>query len=387
MRTNGPNYPGTYGGGINSLLFQGEKIYAGVYEGGVFVSSNQGASWDSSNIGLKNRYSKTVVSVGSNLFLGTLGGGIFKSTNDGLNWTEVNNGLSNPTVRCIANSGTNIYVGTESGLFLSTTNGEMWIPINSGLSSINIHSLCSYKQNLYAGTSLGVFVSTNYGTDWAALNKGIEDKTINSICVLDSFIFSCSFGYGIYRLTDNGKEWISINSGLPHDPGPYPFQIVPIGKWIVSVIYGWGLFISKDNGEKWVGFNDGLEFQPSVNCLTIKDSIIYLADNYVWKRSLKEFVTSISSTNEISDKYSLEQNYPNPFNPNTTINYYLPTDNFVNIKVFGLLGEEVANLISGSQNAGWHNVTFSGNNIPSGIYFYRLSAGHYSCTKKLILLK
>ncbi len=86
-------------------------------------------------------------------------------------------------------------------------------------------------------------------------------------------------------------------------------------------------------------------------------------------------------------KYSVFQNYPNPFNPSTTISYQLPTQSHVTLKVFDVLGREVATLVNGEQTAGYKSVTWDAADIPTGMYFYRLQAGKYIETKKLLLLR
>jgi hypothetical protein len=86
-------------------------------------------------------------------------------------------------------------------------------------------------------------------------------------------------------------------------------------------------------------------------------------------------------------KFELYQNYPNPFNPKTIINYDLPKDSYVKIKVTDMLGREVATLVNQPMKAGENKVEFDGSNYPSGVYFYKLQAGDFTQTKKLILLK
>ncbi len=83
----------------------------------------------------------------------------------------------------------------------------------------------------------------------------------------------------------------------------------------------------------------------------------------------------------------LEQNYPNPFNPATTIKYQLGNDGFVSLKVFNALGEEVAELVNQFQKAGSHQLIFEGKDLPSGMYVYKITAGNYTESKKMILLQ
>lgn len=83
----------------------------------------------------------------------------------------------------------------------------------------------------------------------------------------------------------------------------------------------------------------------------------------------------------------LEQNYPNPFNPTTQIKYSIPHTGYISLKVYNLLGEEIATLFEGIRQAGNYVATFDGSKCASGVYFYRLRSGNFVETKKLVLLK
>jgi hypothetical protein len=104
--------------------------------------------------------------------------------------------------------------------------------------------------------------------------------------------------------------------------------------------------------------------------------------------------TLLESLNSIPEKndgniysYKLEQNYPNPFNPVTTINYSIHNNSFVQLRVYDLLGQEIAVLVNKKQSTGNYSVKFNAENLPSGIYFYSLKAGDFSKVKKMLLLK
>ncbi len=98
-------------------------------------------------------------------------------------------------------------------------------------------------------------------------------------------------------------------------------------------------------------------------------------------------VTSVEEHSEIPFRFSLQQNYPNPFNPATTIKYSLAKSENVKLAVFDLLGREVAVLINGKQNAGSYDMSFDGRNLASGVYFYRLIAGSFVDTRRMLLMK
>jgi hypothetical protein len=105
-----------------------------------------------------------------------------------------------------------------------------------------------------------------------------------------------------------------------------------------------------------------------------------------WDRYLA--VTGVTKNqNEVPGSFALRQNYPNPFNPSTKIEFSLPKDEFVSIKVFDILGREVSVLLSKNMKAGSYDVQFDAGKLSSGVYFYRMEAGSFTETKKMMLIK
>jgi hypothetical protein len=101
-----------------------------------------------------------------------------------------------------------------------------------------------------------------------------------------------------------------------------------------------------------------------------------------------DFIVPVSDENKnVISNYSLEQNYPNPFNSHTIVSYNLPERSCISLKVFDILGNEIETLVNEEKQVGSHIIEFDGNNLTSGIYFYKLQAGNFTSTKKLILLK
>ncbi len=97
--------------------------------------------------------------------------------------------------------------------------------------------------------------------------------------------------------------------------------------------------------------------------------------------------TSVNNNSEIPDKYVLNNNYPNPFNPTTQISYTLAKASNVTLKIYNVLGQQIATLVNGKNEPGEHSVSWNALNVPSGVYFYRIVAGDFMQTKKMVLMK
>jgi len=136
---------------------------------------------------------------------------------------------------------------------------------------------------------------------------------------------------------------------------------------------GWPLYYFGQDSMKR-GYNKGISF-PAPGVWPVAQTNIDIATGI-------ELFDS-----EIPSDYSLNQNYPNPFNPSTTISYSLPFSRNVTLKIYDILGNEIVTIVNEMQNAGNYAVDFDASNLSSGLYIYKLSAGNFQQTKKLMLLK
>ncbi len=134
------------------------------------------------------------------------------------------------------------------------------------------------------------------------------------------------------------------------------------------------------NKESYVSFTFDINRNTSVNK---KDTVEFMITDRNGLMMMKTFIFNYTPPKE----FKLEQNYPNPFNPTTTIQYQLPSDAKVTLKVYDILGSEVATLVNEVQEAGYKEIKFSGSRFASGMYIYRLAAGNFSSTKKMMVVK
>jgi len=110
-------------------------------------------------------------------------------------------------------------------------------------------------------------------------------------------------------------------------------------------------------------------------------------DRTYWVDSMKVITGVSEESDEIPTEFLLAQNYPNPFNPSTSINWQLPVRSQVTLKVYNILGSEIATLVNEEKPAGTYEATWQAANLPSGVYFYRIQAGSFISTRKMLLLK
>jgi photosystem II stability/assembly factor-like uncharacterized protein len=428
--------------GVRALAVSGTNLFAGTEGDGVWLSTNNGASWTEVNTGLTSTEVRALAVSGTNLFAGTYGGGVFLSTDNGTNWTSASDGLTNTFVLSLAFIGTNLFAGTAGGgVFLSTDNGTSWAAVNTGLTNLYVAAFAISGTNLFTGNELGggVFLSTNNGTSWTEVNTSLMTPIgVTALAVCGTDLFAGTSGRSVWKrplsemitsivdfdikpqscpnplnVKDRGVIPVAILGKVDFDvlnvdPATVQFEGVDPTCWaiedVTTPVAGDELCDCTTDGPD--GFDDlTLKFDAqelvaalgSVNngdelVLTItgnlldstpiegSDCVIIIAKDNLDKQL-------VGNSSNVPEEYALFENFPNPFNPSTIIKYSIPELSFVTLKVFDVLGNEIVTLINSEIAAGNYEISWNAERVQSGVYFYRIQAGDFVETKKMVLMK
>ena len=411
---------------MNKIVFDKELdlLYCAT-DKGLFRSSDFGNIWEALNNNMDPVQKFDLISdIAGTIYSSTITG-IHRSSNTGESWESLYNGLDGlAEIYCLD---TVLYATNIDGLFYFNNAANKWVQ----LSNLQARSFTKDKfGNLFLSGGIELIRSTNNGSNWQTI---YANESIASICYLkDSLIIAATNEIGgIFKSTNLGNSWETVlnigSNGLFYDgdsliisiTGPKRSEdlgitwenlILPQGDdfmfkdvvfinknaiYAVAYNFNWGAiqFLQSTNyGKNWQVINVSnidLSIYDAYLDYSKTDNTIYLGNEYIIHKS-KYTPTSLEFIKpELSLAYELSQNYPNPFNPSTIIRYELPAAGEVSLKVYDLLGREVATLVDEYRNAGSYNVQFTINNLQlsSGIYFYQLKSGDYFETKKMILLK
>ena len=394
--------------GVNAFSIIDSNLLAGTPDG-VFLSTNNGKTWSGvyttflPGSGVYCFVNSPNGSGSSNLFAGAQNGTL-RSTNNGMSWTLSDSGLINIPVTSLAVSlsglcGTNLFAGSIDGgydgvgISRSTDNGISWTAVDSGLTNPWIYSLAAYTNGggpsiVFAGVQNGgVFVSTDEGANWTLPSNTLANTITTALAVMPNDrdgvnLLAGTQGSGVFLSTDNGASWTQI--GLPNT---VVSSFVVSGKSIFTSS-NQGVFLSTNDGANWNPVNSGLN-NTDIRWLTVGGVYLYAGTGAdLWRRPLSEMISSVNPVaSGLTHQFLLEQNYPNPFNPTTTIGYSLSSRSHVTMNIFNPLGQKVATLVDETEESGHHSVRFDGSSPASGVYFYRIVAGTFVATKKLLVLR
>ena len=271
---------------------------------------------------------------------------------------------------------------------VSTNNGSSWVPLNG----------------LYTTPGSGSFQPTG-----EPLYDGIQSTWVNEIMGLSNY--NSNQVKLKFELRTDGS--VTEDGWFVDDIGIVVYGIIPVEltsftaiakdenvllNWITSTeTNNMGFDIERrstksNSGWQKLGFINGKGTTTEKSNYSFVDKNPAEGKSYYRLRQIdfdgtSKIYNSVEVDFETVKEYSLSQNYPNPFNPSTEINYTLTKSGNVTLKVYNLLGSEIATLVNGFMEAGKHSVKFDANDITSGIYFYTIKADNFTSTRKMILMK
>jgi len=374
-------------------------FFVGDAYNGVFRSTDGGHNWVQVCNGLLDLRVVTIaVGPTGDIFAGTWGGGnsnpvrgIFRSTNEGEAWVKLGSDVIKSAVWAITfNSKGHIFVGTyEQGVFRSTDGGASWLQKNVGLPKLYVWSLATdSRDRVYAGMFDGfVAHSTDNGDNWVPAESGLTWPSFQCLAVGPrDRVYAGGDGGGLFYSDDFGRSWQYVSLGS--FPGPYyavgSIVINRLGYIYISATNG--PFRSRDGGTTWQQMNSGLG--QYVGRLALDSA------GFLYTQTPEGFFRTTDLTTDIPASptqeprhFELYQNYPNPFNASTSISFSISKPSRVALRVFDLLGVEVAVLLSNDLATGNYTLQWNSPQFPSGSYYYRLESADLMQTRKLILLK
>jgi len=271
-----------------------------------------------------------------------------KTTNGGLNWSVLYD-----------SGATGVYFSNEQTGWIGRFNSGIWKTTDAGLNWIQQYGFMAHQYNtefhfindqtgfFAGGNPLGsLYRTTSGGSNWDLLSVSYGVTGFSFPNINTGYVLSYGFwGYEIAKTTNTGVNWVI------HSFNTYVY---------LRAIY----FPSVNTG--WAVGGSGVILKTTSGGVTIG-------------------IQPIST--EIPNDYSLSQNYPNPFNPQTNIRFEIPDAAYVILKIYNSLGEEVTTLANEELRAGVYEVQFDASYLPSGMYYYRITARSYTQTKKMVLVK
>jgi len=426
-------------GAVTGFALLNSNFYAAVYDSGVFAiagSSLSGQIPGSDNVIISLASSGAQLIAGVDALSGDstqqngTDGGVWEYSGS---WSKIGNpsnsagGLPSHSVLAVAWDGSYAFAAlpgsdlkSESpsygGVWRSNLNGH-WDSCFSGpmTDSSFVTSLYVSGPALYAGAfssdvpvygnrglgNGGIFKSTDHGTTWSDISYDLPNRDITCIAQMHSVLYVGTLYKGVFRKGVSESSWTHI---------PFPDSTNPVscfafdsldnyffaGTYCVdSLHYQHGVFVLSGNSTTWGPFPvPGLKDSTIVSALGIYNNTLYVGTGGTFGMPSQSYgiytvsipIAGVRPPVKMPPTFALEQNYPNPFNPATEIKYQLAASGFVTLRVYDVIGRNVSTLINERQNAGEHSVTFNAAGLPTGVYFYKLSAGNFVQTRKLILI-
>jgi len=373
------------------------------YQNKIFITTDAGNTWIQKFF--PKDYAADISLVDKNTFYAAADDGTFYKTSDGGdNWTIIysnpqRTGFGNYIEMFDQNDGVamgDAHHPSNVPLFLRTTDGTTWIETcNQALGGGAADDWASVD---FANPNVGYYSpkggppprklckTTDGGFNWVETDFDVYADVLK--------FYDKDFGFlahapNVYRTTDGGINWQSFPMQAPDNYHSQDIEFVPNNPDKIWMSYAHGLLFSADSGKTWT--------QQTMPNLTNAFDITFANEMTGWllctdgklfyTNNCGGLITRVAQEINLPTSFKLFQNYPNPFNPETAISYQISAISKVSLRIYDLLGREVAMLINEEKTPGYYSGMFNAESLPSGIYFYKLTAGNFSSTKKMILLK
>jgi photosystem II stability/assembly factor-like uncharacterized protein len=346
---------------------------------------------------------------------------MYKTINNGSTWNSCTTGLTDAGIdtACLFISpfsmnpqNSSVLIAGSNKVWVTINSAQSWAMVSNGLSTAGLVSAVTIARSSspylgLAGTTDGhVFICTslspklgiNTWTDITPLgNNGAYVRRISIDPANQQNIYVCYSGYNNDNVTPTKHVWFSSTQGSSWNDVSGDLPDVPVHSLLVdksnsSILYigtETGVYQSINGGTNWTSAASGMPAFVPVDELVYQSGTNYI---FAFTHGRSAFITSAPTHVDLADfntpvSFEISQNYPNPFNPSTSIKYSIPSDANVSLTVYNIKGEVVKKLVDTFQKAGNYTTIIDGAGLASGIYFYRIDAGKFSQTKKMVLLK
>ncbi len=388
-------------GTIFSISFiNADTAYCAAGYGVILKTTNGGNNWLQQQTSISDHFEYVQFLNPNTGYAVARGGQVMKTTNAGNTWfTTYNCGIWLNSVSFI-NTNTGYTVG-QSGITLFTNNGGTnWSSQSLGTNSIlNEVVFISQSTGFILGASGLIYKTTNTGNTWITQTSGTNYDLYSTYFLNDNTGYVCG-DYGTILKTVTGGNSMIVPTLVYPPNNSTNIPLTPSLTWIASppALY-YRVQVSR--------LSDFSSITDSATVTTTQRTIpggkLTTNTTYFWRvnatnaygtgpwSEVWNFGTVSTGINQISteipDKNCLYNNYPNPFNPSTNIKYQITKSGYVSLKVFDMLGRVVSVLVDCKQTPGTYLARFENSDLPSGIYYYKLSAEGYSEVKKMALAK
>jgi photosystem II stability/assembly factor-like uncharacterized protein len=367
----------------------------------IFYSSNAGNNWITYDLGFTGDIFSISMLNQTTGYISGQNSKVLKTTNGGANWVlKTQPSATNYSLQTIEfideNTGwTFVNFATVPGgnVFKTTNGGDNWTQYTTGGASENIYSADMVDANTgyvcYNPSNRPVYKTTNGGINWSPLTTGLTGSIRDIDAVNADTVYVCqnSGTQRVAKTTNGGLNWTLITLPIAVDASSIDFKDANTG--YVGGNSTTAICRTTDGGNSWTYQNAHTITLIKVH-VSAGDTAYAIGGNTAILRAIGSQITGIEYNNHnVPENFILKQNYPNPFNPGSYIEFSLPDQGIVSLKIYDITGRLIENLINEDElNAGNFKAYFDGSGFSSGIYFYSLFInGKIAGTKKMMLVK